>query len=554
MTALSQDQTTKTSETQHTPLASNNKGSYCRWFGFVVALYFLIWTIAPALLASSVPLDVSEGVNWGSEMQWGYYKHPPLSSWILFSFYKAFGHFGPYLLSQLYVILTLWLIYRLGIKFMSADRALLGSALTLGVVYYTYPSLEFNHNVAQFPIWAGLSLLFYQSLTLNRYRDWLLIGVVGGLGMLTKYSVIFLLLPMALYLVFPKQWHFIKSPKPWLAALLMLAIFAPHFYWLSQNEWLPLTYANGRSHDGNEGGSLAAHFSGFGFTLSQFVAHLPLLVMLLLLRKSVSIRQALSAPPNTVTLSAPAQNTTSTPPDLNTINSQQTLTPQSLIQHPLKLLTYLWLAPLLLLIILSLVLGLGLRDMWGMPMWSLSGLLFAAVIAPNALSYAAIRLRKYLAIWLGLVTLLMLIYLAFGHSIRDKPSRMDWPEQALAMQAQQTWQSISHCPLDSVSGDRWLGALVAMNSAPQSWPSQMISGSASLSPWMTPKRLAEHGTLVMQLPEDKMVLPLIDTAAKANFVQHQGQWSLPWPRQPNAEPLLIHWQAYVPPSCSATVQ
>lgn len=529
---------------------SDNSSSAWRKLSFFLIVYFLIWAIAPALLSSSVPLDVSEGINWGSEMQWGYYKHPPLSSWILFSFYKTFGHFGPYLLSQLYVILTLWLIYRLGTKFMSADRALLGSALTLGVVYFTYPSLEFNHNVAQFPIWAGLSLLFYQSVTLNRYRDWLLIGVVGGLGMLTKYSVIFLLLPMALYLVSPKQWPLLQTPKPWLAALLMLAIFAPHFYWLSQNEWLPLTYANGRSHDGNEGGSLAAHFSGFGFTLAQFVAHIPLLVMLLLLRKSVSIRQALSAPLNTVSLSATAQNTTSTITALNTINSQQTLAQQRLTQHPLKLLAYLWLAPLLLLLGLSLVFGLGLRDMWGMPMWSLSGLLFAAIIAPNALSYATIRLRKYLAIWLGLVTLLMLTYLAFGHSIRDKPSRMDWPEQALAMQAQQTWQSLSSCSLDSVSGDRWLGALVAMNSAPNKWPSQMISGSASLSPWMTPKRLADHGTLVLQLPEDKMVLPLIDKANKANFVHQQGQWSLPWPRQPNAKPLLIEWAAYVPKSCA----
>lgn len=516
-----------------------------QWFGIFITAYFLIWAIAPALLSSSVPLDVSEGINWGSEFQWGYYKHPPFSSWILFSFYDVFGHFGPYLLSQLYVILTLWLVYCLGKKVMSADRALLGTALTMGVVYYTYPSLEFNHNVAQFPIWAGLSLLFYQSVTHNRYRDWLLFGLVGGLGMLTKYSVIFLLLPMAVYLVLPKQWPLLKTPKPWIAAILMLAVFAPHFYWLSQNEWLPLTYANGRSHDGNEGSSLGAHFSGFGFTLAQFIAHVPLLVMLLILRKSVSIKQALSAPLNTVSLSGTAPNAPNTTTAPNTLNNQQTLT-----QQPLKLLAYLWLTPLLLLIVLSLVLGLGLRDMWGMPMWSLSGLLFAAIIRPSALSSVLPKLRKYLVIWLGLVTVLMLTYLAFGHSIRDKPSRMDWPEQALASQAQETWQSLSSCSLDSVSGDRWLGALVAMNSAPSKWPSQMISGTTSLSPWMTPQRLAEQGTLVMQLPEEEMVLPLIDTANKANFVHHQGQWSLPWPRQPNAEPLLIDWEAYVPKSCA----
>ncbi|CAM4200149.1 glycosyltransferase family 39 protein [Psychrobacter arenosus] len=545
---LDQNALTSTASTYEYKPTNNSSLAWRKPSTFLL-LYFLIWAITPALLASSVPLDVSEGINWGSEFQWGYYKHPPLSSWILFSFYDVFGHFGPYLLSQLYVILTLWLVYRLGTKVMSKDRALLGTALTLGVVYYTYPSLEFNHNVAQFPIWTALSLFFYQSVTHNRYRDWLLFALVGGLGMLTKYSVIFLLLPMALYLVLPKQWHLLKSPKPWLAALLMLAVFAPHFYWLSQNEWLPLTYANGRSHEGNLSSNIATHFSGFGFALAQLVAHLPLLVMLVLLRKSVSIKQALAVPLNTVSLSASAHNTTSTTTAPNTLNSQHTLTQQPLNQTPLKLLAYLWLTPLLLLLGLSLVFGLGLRDMWGMPMWSLSGLLFAAIIRPNALAAVLPKLRKYLVIWLGLVTVLMLTYLAFGHSIRDKPSRMDWPEQALAGQAQETWQSLSSCSLDSVSGDRWLGALVAMNSAPSKWPSQMISGTANLSPWMTPQRLSEQGTLVMHLPEDEMVLPLIDTANKANFAHHQGQWSLPWPRQLNAEPLLIEWEAYVPKSC-----
>ena len=194
----------------------------------LLSIYFIVWSVLPVFFASSVPLDVAEGINWGSEWQWGYYKHPPFSSWVLYSFYKIFGHVGPYLLSQLHVLLTLVLVYQLGKKVWSQETALLGSALSLAVVYYTYPSLEFNHNVAQFPIWAGLYLAFYQALTRNRLTDWLLLGVVGGLGMLTKYSVIFLLLPMTLYLLLPKQWSLLKTPNPWIAAVVMLAVFSPH--------------------------------------------------------------------------------------------------------------------------------------------------------------------------------------------------------------------------------------------------------------------------------------------------------------------------------------
>lgn len=495
-------------------------------FFFLIA-YFLIWSILPAFMASSVPFDVSEGINWGSEWQWGYYKHPPLSSWVLYSFYKLFGHIGPYLLSQLYVLLTLFLIYQLGKQIWSSATALLGSVLTLMVLYYTYPSLEFNHNVAQFPIWAGLYLAFYQSVTKNRLRHWILLGIMGGLGMLTKYTVIFLLIPMALYLVLPRQWALLKQPQPWIAAFVMLAIFAPHLYWLINHDWLPLSYANGRSQEVAEGAySIKRHFSWIGFITAQLVAHIPLFILLAVNRKAL----------------------------LNVHDYKRSL------PHSVSLLWYMWLSPIIVLIILSLVFGIGLRDMWGMPMWALSGLLAASSIAPATQLSTTIKLRKALMIWLSLVTLLMIVYVGFGDKIRHKPSRMQWSEQALASQAQDTWQSLSGCHLDSVSGDRWLGALVAMNDG---FPSQMISGPASHSPWMNVERLQNNGTLVIwQEDGSDIVLPLLnelniinatdvdsDRQHRTALVKQQGQWQIDWRDDKADKPLVINWVAYVPSHC-----
>ena len=527
-----------TSHSQHSSDSLNNgvvdgsaERQQWRWFGLFLLAYFIIWSIAPAFLASSVPFDVSEGINWGGEWQWGYYKHPPLSSWILYSFYQLFGHIGPYLLSQLHVMLTLFLIYQLGKKVWSQEVALLGSVLTLAVIYYTYPSLEFNHNVAQFPIWAGLYLVFYQAVTRNRLTDWLLLGVLGGLGMLTKYSVIFLLLPMAIYLLLPKQWPLLKQPQPWLAAFVMLAVFAPHLYWLVVHDWLPLGYANGRSQDvGESASSIARHFSWLSFLAAQLIAHIPLLLMLIFNRKRlVGIK-----------------------------------TYKDNLPTDAALLWYLWAAPIIVLVILSLVFGVGLRDMWGMPMWALSGLLAASFIAPAMRHLARTKLRRALVIWLSLVTVLMVVYVGFGDKIRHKPSRMQWPEQALATHAQDTWQSLSSCSLDSVSGDRWLGALVAMNNG---FPSQMISGPASHSPWMSAERLQNNGTLVMwqagddNSDNDDIMLPLLDELAVADsgkegnanspnlLIKQQGQWQLAWRDAKADEPLIVNWIAYVPNRC-----
>lgn len=510
-----------------------------------LAIYFLIWSIVPAFISSSVPLDVSEGINWGSEWQWGYYKHPPFSSWVLYSFYKVFGHIGPYLLSQLYVLITLLLIYKLGRKLFSVPQAFLGAVLTLAIFYYNYPTLEFNHNIAQFPIWAGLYLLFYQCITTNRYKHWILFGIVGGLGMLTKYSVVFLLIPMAIYLLLPNQWRLLKQPKPWVAAGIMLIIFAPHLVWLIQNDWLPFSYASDRSSESVQNSGIAAHFSWFSFSLSQLVAHIPLLIMLFLSRKHLDFQQLPNIRLTQLRLTSP--QLTKLKNDSSS-NKQNTATDS-------KLIVYLWLMPLLFLIVLSLIFGVGLRDMWGMPMWSLSGLLFVSLIKPDSLFLLKDKLTKYLRVWLTLVTILMLTYLQFGHNVRNKPSRMDWPEQALSLQAQQTWNEISTCSWDSLSGDGWLSALVAMNAnssqfkTTSAWPSLMISGPESYSPWMTLDRLSKHGTLIMSQDDNGLVLPLVDKLSKESMMHYHGIWQINWPKQPDSEPLTIKWSAYIPNHC-----
>ena len=83
-------------------------------FILILCTYFALWSVLPAILAPSLPLDVVEGIIWGREWQLGYYKHPPLPSWLLDIFFHLFGHVGPYLLSQLCIAATLFMVYQLG--------------------------------------------------------------------------------------------------------------------------------------------------------------------------------------------------------------------------------------------------------------------------------------------------------------------------------------------------------------------------------------------------------------------------------------------------------
>lgn len=243
--------------------------------------YFSLWAALPAALAASFPLDVVEGIYWGHEWQWGYYKHPPLSSWLLYVFFRCFGALGPYLLGQLCVALALWLTWRLGRRVLEPPQAALGSALLLAVFHYTLPSLEFNHNLAQLPVWAGFLWAFHVALTERNPAFWLLLGALAGLGLMVKYSVAVLLAAAGLFMLATPARRLLRTPGPWLALAAAALVFSPHALWLAQHDWLPFVYAHERALEAGHGGGRG---SALNFLGAQAASHAPLALLALLAR------------------------------------------------------------------------------------------------------------------------------------------------------------------------------------------------------------------------------------------------------------------------------
>lgn len=490
-----------------------------RAIALAAALYVLAWSLLPPLLSSSLPLDVAESLSWGREWQWGYYKHPPLAPWVLEIFYRAFGHVGPFLLSQLFIAATLWLVWRTGCRLMSRDRALLGALLTMGVAYYTRPALEFNHNIAQMPLWAATGYCLLAALQDGRMRHWVLLGVAAGLGLLTKYSVGLLLATLALYLLLTPERRVLRGAGPWVALAVMAALFAPHLHWLWQTNWLPMAYAQDRA----SGAGTHGRWDALAFVATQAINHLPL-ALIVLAAWIGSRRQRREAP----------------------LSGRRW---QSHCDRP----AYLWtvaLGPCLLVVLVGLAAGLRVRDMWGVPMWVFSGLLVAAWLPAPWLAALQPRLLRGLVVWLVLISVATGLWLAFGAQWRHRPSRTDWPQAAIARQALSAWQaqSQSRCPLDSVSGDYWAVGLVAAQLPER--PSVYIAGDPRFSPWITPERLRDHGTLWIGLGDDAPVPAGLDALAQQPGMQvRQGQVAVDWPYRGAAEPLAMHWRTYVPAAC-----
>ena len=67
-------------------------------------VHLIIWTLVPSISNDNLPLDTIEALAWGSNLDWGYNKHPPLSAWSVEVFYQLFKNYKKLKLLQCGII------------------------------------------------------------------------------------------------------------------------------------------------------------------------------------------------------------------------------------------------------------------------------------------------------------------------------------------------------------------------------------------------------------------------------------------------------------------
>ena len=84
-----------------------NKRNINQSFYIFLTIHIILWTLIPTLTNLNLPLDTIEALAWGSNLDWGFNKHPPMSAFLVEIFYQIFGaqDWVYYLLSQICVII-----------------------------------------------------------------------------------------------------------------------------------------------------------------------------------------------------------------------------------------------------------------------------------------------------------------------------------------------------------------------------------------------------------------------------------------------------------------
>jgi 4-amino-4-deoxy-L-arabinose transferase-like glycosyltransferase len=383
-------------------------------FALFLLSHLIIWTFIPSFSNINLPLDTIEALAWGSNLQWGFAKHPPFSALMVELFFKIFerNDWAYYLLSQIFVIISFIYVWKFSNKFFKNRIFSLLSVLILeGIVFLNYTTPEFNVYVCQLPFRVLTVYYCWKCINKNKILDWALMGVFAAAGFLTHYSFVFLIIAISIFFI-------VKSVKEkfnlryLLPGSIFLLILSPHLLWLLENDFATIYYALGRT--GLENRDLTDHIiNPLIFLLKQIVILIPVILMFLIISSKKKIK-------------------------INFKNQK------------ILFLISINLLPLILVFLTSLLTGAKIRTMWMSTFYLFFGVLIFYIFQKRII-LKKIGKFVFLFIFLFIISPITYLYVSLSNDFK----RTDYPGKEIAYLVQSKWDNNYSNEIKIVVGDEW---------------------------------------------------------------------------------------------------
>ncbi len=384
-----------------------------------ITIHLILWTLIPSLTNNNLPLDTIEHLAWGSNLDWGFNKHPPAVAFFLEFFYQIFGaqDWAYYLLSQIFVIIAFVVVFQFAEElFKNKTLSLISVLLLEGVYFYNFTTPEFNVNVCQLPFWA--LCVYYSWKLFDRrqisFKDCFWLGVFAAIGFLSKYLFIYLLIAIDLlffYAIFIKK--FKKFDFKYLISVeVFIILLVPHLIWLTNNDYITVTY--GLARTGLENANFLDHIGHpLIFLVKQIGVLIPFFIMSFFLIKKFKYK----------------------------ISSKD---------KKLFFLLFINLVPIGLMFLTSMLMGSKIRTMWMTPFYLFFGVLIIYIFQ------AQINLKKLNRFTSTFLILFIFSPFAYAYiSITETNKRTDYLGKQIAIKTQYAWSQDHKETINVVLGDEW---------------------------------------------------------------------------------------------------
>ena len=391
-----------------------NKKNLNNLFYIFVISHLILWTLIPSFTNNNLPLDTVEALAWGSNLDWGFNKHPPISAFVVELFYQIFGSqdWAYYLLSQICVIISFVVVFKFAEDFFNNKEFCLLSVLLLeGIYFYNYTTPEFNVNVCLMPFWALTILYLWKGLKQNKTADWLLVGLFAGFGFLSKYLFIYLGLAIDIflfYMIYKKKIDF----KCIISIVPFFIVILPHLIWLTQNDYITITYGLHRTVSVDQ--NFINHITHpLIFLVKQIGILIPFLLMILFLVSKFKIKFSFK-------------------------------------DNKLLFLLAINIIPIILVCATSIIMGAKIRTMWMTPFYLFFGVLLMYIFQ-NQINLK--RLNNFLMVFIFIFILSPFLYAYVSITQTDK--RTDYLGEEIALKIQKEWDKDFENPINVVLGNEW---------------------------------------------------------------------------------------------------
>ncbi len=382
---------------------------------FFLFAHLIVWTLIPSISNTNLPLDTIEALAWGSNLDWGYSKHPPVSAWLVRAFHQIFGNqdWAYYFLSQLFVVSSFFIVFKFSEDFFKNKTLSLIAVLLLeGIYFHNFTTPEFNVYVCQLPFRALTVYFCWKSFKDNDTSNWLLFGVFLTLGFLSHYLFLYLIIAITIFFIIILRGQKKLNLKYFIPVIIFLILISPHLIWLIENNFTTLTYAFHRT--GLNEATFFNHISHpFIFLGKQIGVLLPFLFMLSIIVSKFQIKFKKK-------------------------------------DKKLFFLLIINFIPIILMFLTSFFMGAKIRTMWMSPFYLFMGVFFLYIFE-NKIIFK--KLKYFFSVFLILFIFSPAVYLYVSVSQEDK--RTDYPGKEIANLIQEKWDNNFKNTIKSVIGDEW---------------------------------------------------------------------------------------------------
>lgn len=432
--------------------------------GVAFSLYTLMWLVLPLMANETLNRDTIQIVYWGREWQLGYFKHPPVISWLAGALRRVFGPSDAvfYLASEAIVLASFAAIHRLARLYLAPWPAAMAVMALTAMGYYSFIVPNLNHNILVMLPWCLTILLVHHAIEGRRPWAWPALGLCLGTGVLAKYAILMLVpLILAHMVVEPRHRRLLARPGPWLAVAVCGLVASPHLPWLLDHEFAPVAYLFDRAGIG-EVSSPLQHLTAPLVSLAKMGGMCGSLLLLLCGALGWPRWQG------------------------HALSSSD------------RLLVTMSVGPVAIVLLLGLFTGSDILVEWAAPFFLPLPVLLLRLFYPSP---SHRRIRRFL-IWLSGLSMAMGVtyVLIFTGMVTTagmvKEAEWSWfPVRALAEKVSSGWATVCDGPVPVIVGDSWLAGTASYLLPGQ--PRVYTEADRRMSPWLSDEDVRQSGAVIV---------------------------------------------------------